>query len=868
MRTVLFFLLFAAFSPAGEPPAFREAVPEGALLRLGTTRFRANAPILRLFYTKDDRVIVGCTAAGIVVWDADSGAKVKDIPFSADLRHDPDEEGDFDNNGIPLLGSSAYDAARDRIACFRRNAGKLELQYWDVKAGRKAFAVEDAAPRCALEWTPDGRLVTVNRSQAGNTTVLVRDGAGAQLHRWTMNDAGNGYRNPEFRLLDDDRLILVGGEGRPAIYRLKDGEELVKMGDGNAADHYALLAASRDGKLVAVGSRPNCDIYEAATGKKVAGIPGDDQSPGRKILFSPDGKTIYYNTLEKEGFDIASGKPCFDIRLNHASGGMVDGISHDGKRVLCHNLGSPVLYQIAASTGKEIAPPPGHEPGARLVWMPDGKAVLARAPNENTWTVWNLRDGRRERQFAIVDPKGNGYYPNAPIRVSADGRELVDLNAGGLFENASVVFDTATGAVRRKLFDKGHALNAFDRFAFGGGEPNRVLACDSDRENATRRYVFTWWNLATDARESGFGLDLHSYDSLSSVGPYIAVAPISGVQSIADQNNADPHPYPHAVRLLRAANGRRFRTLEHGADLFPSCICASADSELLLTSSATALLLEANQRPAGPFAPQKFYWHLWEVATGKEIARWPKPQEDTPALLEPRGRYAVQATGPAGFAVWEPYVSKRAIAEVAVPAPVESFSFSPDGRRLAAVLKDTTIVIWDTAPWDAAIARVLAVARPADEKALVAGLAGPPDTANAAARLLASAGDGTVALLKGEILPAKAGDAAQLRKLIADLDSPRFIVRERASKQLAGLGFRAETALRAASGAKPNAEVQSRLDKLLAQLEAPEYDAETLRGLRAVRVLRDIGTPAARELLAEWAKGDGGAPMTRAALGK
>ncbi|HTU89812.1 MAG TPA: hypothetical protein VMF69_06935 [Gemmataceae bacterium] len=115
------------------------------------------------------------------------------------------------------------------------------------------------------------------------------------------------------------------------------------------------------------------------------------------------------------------------------------------------------------------------------------------------------------------------------------------------------------------------------------------------------------------------------------------------------------------------------------------------------------------------------------------------------------------------------------------------------------------------------------------------------------------------------IFPTSTADG--ISKLLADLDSDSFKLREAAVKRLKELGLQAEPALRAALAAKPSLEQRRRIEAILAALsEMPEKPApEELRQLRALIVLERIGTPEARRLLDEAAKGPPSARLTHQA---
>ncbi len=182
-------------------------------------------------------------------------------------------------------------------------------------------------------------------------------------------------------------------------------------------------------------------------------------------------------------------------------------------------------------------------------------------------------------------------------------------------------------------------------------------------------------------------------------------------------------------------------------------------------------------------------------------------------------------------------------------------------------LADTSVTIWDTAPWRAAIDAAVAKEVPTDLGRLWDDLSADASTGLRAARLLTAAGDKGVALLKGKLSARQAPKADRMAKLIADLDAPRFRVREKAEADLRALGLPAEPYLRRALKANPSAEAAKRIEAMLVAIAAHKLSPTEVRELRAVQVLEWQGTPAARELLAGWAKGDPAAALTRAARG-
>ena len=139
-------------------------------------------------------------------------------------------------------------------------------------------------------------------------------------------------------------------------------------------------------------------------------------------------------------------------------------------------------------------------------------------------------------------------------------------------------------------------------------------------------------------------------------------------------------------------------------------------------------------------------------------------------------------------------------------------------------------------------------------------------TALEAVKTLESKGSQAVAFLRKKLSPISELDAAGVQRLIDQLDAPEYAVRQRATDELALHGMCIADPLVNAQKAPKSLEARVRLDALVkdAYRPVPTTPAAS-RWLRAVRVLERIGTPAARDLLGELAKGAAGARGTQQA---
>src|SRR5262249_38416529 len=108
----------------------------------------------------------------------------------------------------------------------------------------------------------------------------------------------------------------------------------------------------------------------------------------------------------------------------------------------------------------------------------------------------------------------------------------------------------------------------------------------------------------------------------------------------------------------------------------------------------------------------------------------------------------------------------------------------------------------------------------------------------------------------------------RVAELVVGLDDDQFAVREKATRELKGLGPEAAFALQRAREDSSSAEVRRRLQTVLARMKPDEekaLDAEPRSVLLMLTILEEIGTSQAHEVLRELAAGPAKATVTREA---
>ncbi len=207
--------------------------------------------------------------------------------------------------------------------------------------------------------------------------------------------------------------------------------------------------------------------------------------------------------------------------------------------------------------------------------------------------------------------------------------------------------------------------------------------------------------------------------------------------------------------------------------------------------------------------------------------------------------------------MWELATGTRRLDLPAHEGAVHALAFSPDGRTLATASMDGTVRFHDLTA--SAITWKLP---PATWTTLAS-----PDAAEAegAFQALKAAPEAALALFSKHLRPAPAVNEAEVRRLLDEIDAPRFAVRSLAARSLEAIGLPALPILRQALTGQPTLEVRRRIERLVEAMEDVMLSAEELRQGRAVEVLEHLGTPAAKRLLKALADGTPGALQTQAA---
>jgi WD domain, G-beta repeat len=225
------------------------------------------------------------------------------------------------------------------------------------------------------------------------------------------------------------------------------------------------------------------------------------------------------------------------------------------------------------------------------------------------------------------------------------------------------------------------------------------------------------------------------------------------------------------------------------------------------------------------------------------------------------GRRIYGFGGPAGN-----YLDLKFSPTTGYPGEIRAVAVAPGGLTFAAAGKTGQVILWDV---PALLTRKAPPPEKLDRKELEKLWDALGDTEPAggyrALGILASHPEAALPFLKERLEPAVVPDPKQVALLIADLDSQRFVVREKASRELEKMVEAAEPMLRAALENGPSLELRRRVERLLTPLEQRPLPASRLRARRALLTAERIGTAGARALVERLTRGNPRAWLTHEA---
>jgi WD40 repeat protein len=583
--------LVVASTTRAQPPVrydlYGDPLPEGAISRLGTIRFRqADAIGSIAFIDNGSSLATNTQGKKINIWDTSTGKIRQQLTSRAasinQLTATPD----------------------GRTLAVLDNDGKVEI--FDMPVGKSRIRIEDRSQngRC-VAISSDGKTVAVG--SYGNEIWLWNTSSGKQLRKITggLNGVAHLTFSPDCRT-----VAACGREGKFQAWDVGSGGPRFNATITGSGDAQSIAFSPDSTCVVGVGAEAKgAVVWEVASGKELLRLAGDATTLIACAAYSPDGKSIYtgLKTGDVRVWDSATGHP---LQSYTGASGTINRLtlSKDG-RWLAGASYSHTLWVWEIATGRLVTPTAAHTLGIySLAFCPDGRGLVTASPDLSLrW--WETTTGRPGRRLLQHQPN---YLFN--VAMSADGAMIATGGGKGIR-----IVDAATGLVKPTTINRTeYAFSvaiSTDGKKLAVGESEQALIYDL----ATGKSTF---------RMRSPNMRVHSV-TFSPDGSWLIFGGQEGVVRIVDEvsgrelrrtNGDQGHinrlacspdgrivaTASRTISLWDALNGRRMMTLdkpqsENGENY---SVAFSRDGRLLATGDNNGTV------------------RLWEVLTGRELAKW------------------------------------------------------------------------------------------------------------------------------------------------------------------------------------------------------------------------------------------------------
>jgi WD40 repeat protein len=836
----------AVFNNVVPVDLFGDPLPVGAASRLGTAHFRHDGQLASLVFSPDAAILAGFAHGGIILWDARTGRELRRLKVGAGHWLAIDRLIEFSPDAKTL--AAVFDGKR--------------IVFWDVATGREerslavpggADVLSKFADTRALRFSPDGNFFVIAQRKAAHIVDLssnkwiqpleghiggVAFGSDSKSFLIQIIDLDARASEVQCRDVHTGETLWKQALPCPFVYVQRAGQEFV---------HESVIAVSPDNKIVAVGGTDWIVLLDTVDGKLRTCI---ERKTGRvkNLAFTPDSRTLVSGN-ESDGnvhiWDAVTGKQRRELGSPNGTLEFM-ALAPDGKTIAAGTAFNAIRV-FDLNMGKELfTERQGHDASVNSVaYSRDGQLLVTGGDNEQIW-IWDPASSRPIRSLPGTSALQVALTPDAQrLAVLSPGRQS-RRNGVGEKKRCVRLRDTTSG---QEIF---HLPPKEVRGRAMALSPDGKVLVSVDWKYSSGSAGDTDCNL--DIWEGSSGHHLRGFPLRDFQPDVVAFHPSGATVAVAGRSGHAP------IRIVNLERGEEVLTVGRGE--WVRCMAFSPDGRSLV---------------AGDFRQPV---RVWEMATGEEIFSLDTDAQTivNAVAVSPDGR--IIAAG--GDASWHESGQRSAsiiqLWDLATGEKIHSFqghesatyslAFSPDGSRLASGLRNGTVLVWEAPHGRPLQQPIMSNLEPKQLETLWADLAGDnPRKAHDAVWALVATRDKAVAFLQQRLEPAAPVNIAQVRQLVANLDSSQYRLREAASAELQALRDADETKaiLRRALVDKPSPEASRRIERLLLK-PAILLPGDTLRAVRAVEILERIGTAEAKRLLKLLAEGARDSRLTQEAM--
>ncbi|VTR92424.1 wd-40 repeat protein : Uncultured bacterium genome assembly Metasoil_fosmids_resub OS=uncultured bacterium PE=4 SV=1: Sigma70_r2: Sigma70_r4_2: WD40: WD40: WD40 [Gemmata massiliana] len=630
-------------SAAPRVDRFGDPLPDGAVARVGTVRFRpgqfpSNGDVA---FLPDGRTLVSVHATGGVrFWDLASGKETCHVDGP---RHCSQVAVSRDGARVIAMGSEvwALDLTPAGPRLRWKSAPGLGLLSSIALApdGRTLACGTALGPAAYLLDASTGRTVRVLEGQSGSRVTFSPDGT---------------------TLATGMPTAAVG------LWDVGTGTLVRRFGGGSAAP-VTRFAFSPDGtSLATTGLDRTVRVWDTATGNLRASAPGVE-APDPFVAYTPDGRTLlevgaeqirYRDPAGARDLRPAAVAPHLNPLWSFSLGGGKS-LSADGTLLAAEDGGVLGVWRVA--TGEEIGPAGAlHGQVLALAFSPDGRSLATTARFSHV-QLWEADTGAPIRRLPFREPGLTAYTLSYP---SAERVETLEWCPEPAPHWVLTGWNPGTGEATERP-----GIPA----ALARPDPNLLPAYAA---SADGRWL-AW----------GPGDGVALIDRTARAETRIARGePVSFAEFSGDGRRLVC--YGKREKALSVWDTRTGALLAR----LPANFDAQAERPLVALSRDGSRIAYTRKAPGGGDEIRV------EELRGETVVRVAAPRQTTLVLaFSPDARFLAAGGEDGVVRVWDLQTGKECRRLEGHTSRVQVLAFSPDGRRLASGSADSTALVWDTA---------------------------------------------------------------------------------------------------------------------------------------------------------------------------
>ena len=388
---------------AAHVDAYGDSLPDGAMLRIGTTRLHHGDFVNHVRFSPDGKTLVSCS------WD--DTLRTWEVATGKEIHCFKGHQRAVMSFSISKDGKTLASISQD-----------YTIRIWDLRTGKELRKLDASrGSYYDVAFSPDGRILVC---------------CGPRMRIWeTKNyqivrefEAENKWVHCLAFSPDGKKLASGDGRGVLSFWDTTDWKEIRRIPAHKGRVHS--LAFSPNGRFLAsAGYDGSLCLRNPDTGEEIRTLSKRGGPRGcSRLAFSSDSKMVAWS-WGAEGivrlFDTSMGTEVskFDYKMNPL---VIDALafSPDGKILASGSRSTIRLWDV--NTAKELIPfPKPQNPAASLVFCANDR-ILAGIPWFDSIYCWDSISGRELRRL-----KGHSQWPDS-LSASSDGQTLISVGIDGV----------------------------------------------------------------------------------------------------------------------------------------------------------------------------------------------------------------------------------------------------------------------------------------------------------------------------------------------------------------------------------------------------------------------------------------------------